>query len=227
MDPAHPLLPRTDGSAKAGTEHRQHLAQCTTTGGNHDADPHGHQAGAGWNRCCRGFPAFTQRGQEIGTGGTGLLETGLATGAVKPDGGGIHQHLRWRLQIRHRLHQQARGLKATVLENLQVGRGPALLGDRLTGKVHHTIRLTEGALKGTVLPAGGLCRVKLQPGQATIAPFSVVPPGQATADQGELMVGLDQLGNQLLADKSSASQQQQSHGSLKSASGRLRRNSSY
>ena len=135
----------------------------------------------------------------------------IAAGAVEADRRSIHEHGRGRGTGLERIHQQARGLEAAVLQNLEMVCRPTLLGDRLPRQIHHAIRLLQGRQQGGVPPAVSHSRVELQPGQASVSTLCRITASQATADKGEAMAGLQQLRHQLPSHKASATQQQQMH----------------
>ena len=71
-------------------------------------------------------------------------------------------------QRRHGLHQGTGGEDAAVLQQLQVGRRPALLSDRFTRQVHHRLRLHQGLLQRRLAPTGGVGGVGLQAGELRV-----------------------------------------------------------
>ncbi|KMM16699.1 hypothetical protein SYNGFB01_09335 [Synechococcus sp. GFB01] len=92
---------------------------------------------------------------------------------------------------------------------MAVGRSPALIGDRLTGQVHHPFGAGKGGIEPVVLPAGRVGRIELQAAEALTGELGegLLPP----ADEGELMAQLEQIGHQLTSHEARAAQQQQAH----------------
>lgn len=80
-----------------------------------------------------------------------------------------------------------------------MGRGPAPLGDRLAGQVHHPLCLGQGPVKLMAGPAGRLGRIGLD----AVEPLTHQGREglELAAHQGELVTQLQQQGHQLPADK--------------------------
>jgi len=95
------------------------------------------------------------------------------------------------------------------VEQLQVLGRPALLGDGLTGEVHHRLGLGEGLLQRRLLPAGGVGGISLEPLQLRVLHGRQRLRG--TAHQGEAVARLQQLRHQGAAHKAAAPHQQNPH----------------
>ena len=103
----------------------------------------------------------------------------------------------------------AGGGHPAVKEELALGRGPTLLGDRLTGQVDHRLGPGQGRLQLRLLPGGRLGRIPLQALQGGIGD-RWQGPGLA-AKQAEAMALAQQQGHQLPANKTAAANKQDLH----------------
>jgi len=209
MDPAHPLATIAQGTAEAHPEHRQHLAESPAIRTEHDADAQDHQP-AGGGAAGRGLlPAPADLRQQVAARGAVLAEAACFTGAVEAHRRGVHQHSRGALELAHRLHQVVRAVQPAAEQLLPLVGGPALLGDRFAGQIHHSLRRGQGLAQPIVLPALRLGWIELQTHQPL--------PGKGgegislPAHQGEVVPELQQEGHQLPAHESRTAQKQQPH----------------
>jgi hypothetical protein len=100
-------------------------------------------------------------------------------------------------------------------------RGPAALGDRLTRQVHHPLGRSQGLAQGVLIPAGGICWIKLQAKQP-VAGLGGEGLG-AAAHQGDGVPQLQQEGHQFAPHEAGTSQQQQLHARIPNGAAEARR----
>ena len=83
---------------------------------------------------------------------------------------------------------------------------PTLLGDRFTGKIHHTLSLLNRLVQLWHLPRLGARRIQLQPSELTSRPLSLVSPRETAAHHSELMICFQQQWNEFATDKTGATE---------------------
>ena len=96
-------------------------------------------------------------------------------------------------------------------------RGPALVGDRLTGQVHHPLGVGQGLEHVGAPPGGGISGISLEPGHPAGAGAGAAGNGAASgagrlpAQQRAAVPFPLQQGHQFTADEAGTSEQKQPH----------------
>src|SRR5580704_1766480 len=126
MNPAPPLLPRSDATAQPQPEWPQHVRECPARGAQHQPNPHVHRADAGLGCNPAGvFPLAADLGQESVPSWTLFPQDFVAATPVEPDRRGAHQYPRLDLRLRQRRRKITSSLHPTLADRLLLRFGPA------------------------------------------------------------------------------------------------------